>query len=714
MNLQASDEPCPHCWMERYSKPAAPQSKIYKDECMHCFTGPKHDDGFFLSMSSFYGYCTSHLLQVIPAKVASGVECLFLRIKQLPLPPKDTTDPMAALLPDPDPEYETDLVCMACNKVFPVGVGNTFELTMSIMAALSPQRQEAVTNNAWGSARPCDHVRGLTQTPDALFKPGNPPRSAERCTQCEHTLNNWLCLTCGHVGCPRAEAGGKQHAIAHYLQSGHAIVLKLGTVTPAGADVHCYACDDEVTDPNLAIHLAHFGVDMRNATKGAKSLAEMELDRSLQHDYNIVTEAGKNLISCWGPEHTGMKNFGNTCYVASVCQVLFALPTFQERFFRSAEAAKHPTTCRADPSACYECQMYKLAEGLLSGRFSVEADEARHGITPRDFKRVMAEQHRDYGTMEQQDAAEYLRHVITVIDRRERLLRPKEKSPVDALAIRTEERTQCMKCQRVRYRENTQHVLSLDLPPPATGTISQPSKSDANSEANRPRCSLDDLFSSFMMPSSVSCRCEGCGQAAEYAVSQRLKSFPDVLAVHVRREYFCRQSLQAKKQDTLIDAPQELSVERLRGTGLQPGEVPFGGEAPAKVMPVTADVDDVALAQMMSVGIDPNIARIALQATSNNFDRAIDWVFSHPEAAEAPQSETPPTQQQGGGSLTDGPSRYALWAIISHVGANATTGHYVAHIRDKDGHWVIFNDEKVALSQDPPIRMASIFFYRRA
>jgi ubiquitin-hydrolase Zn-finger-containing protein len=33
-------------------------------------------------------------------------------------------------------------------------------------------------------------------------------------------------------------------------------LLQIGTITPDGtADVHCYACDEEVVDPNLAAHL---------------------------------------------------------------------------------------------------------------------------------------------------------------------------------------------------------------------------------------------------------------------------------------------------------------------------------------------------------------------------------------------------------------------------------------------------------------------------
>jgi uncharacterized UBP type Zn finger protein len=52
----------------------------------------------------------------------------------------------------------------------------------------------------------------------------------------------------------------------HFESTGrkYPLVVKLGTITPAGADVFSYAPDEEdmVLDPNLASHLAHWGINM--------------------------------------------------------------------------------------------------------------------------------------------------------------------------------------------------------------------------------------------------------------------------------------------------------------------------------------------------------------------------------------------------------------------------------------------------------------------
>lgn len=61
--------------------------------------------------------------------------------------------------------------------------------------------------------------------------------------------------------------------------------------------------------------------------------------------------------------------------------------------------------------------------------------------------------------------------------------------------------------------------------------------------------------------------------------------------------------------------------------------------------------------------------------------------------------------------MLDGPGKYELVAIVSHIGSNIACGHYVAHVK-KDGLWYIFNDEKVALSERLPIGHGYMYLYR--
>ena len=46
------------------------------------------------------------------------------------------------------------------------------------------------------------------------------------------------------------------------------------------------------------------------------------------------------------------------------------------------------------------------------------------------------------------------------------------------------------------------------------------------------------------------------------------------------------------------------------------------------------------------------------------------------------------------------------------MGTSTNVGHYVCHIL-KEGRWVIYNDEKVALSEKTPKKLGYLYMYER-
>ena len=124
-------------------------------------------------------------------------------------------------------------------------------------------------------------------------------------------------------------------AVEHYQQTGYPLAVKLGTITSAGAaDVYSYPEDIMVDDPQLRQHLAHFGINMEGMEKTDKTLAEMNVDLNNSYDWSRIQEAGKELVPLAGPGLTGLRNLGNSCYMASILQVLFAVPEFRHRCAR--------------------------------------------------------------------------------------------------------------------------------------------------------------------------------------------------------------------------------------------------------------------------------------------------------------------------------------------------------------------------------------------
>lgn len=167
-----------------------------------------------------------------------------------------------------------------------------------------------------------------------------------------------------------------------------------------------------------------------------------------------------------------------SCYMASVIQTLFSLPPFQQRYSPSDTA--HPLTCLEESAAtCLECQMLKLADGLLSGRYShprrepdlLLASQAeqlpafQEGIKPAMFKHLIGKGHEEFSTMRQQDSEEFFTHLLKVLRQYARKHSYDSQSePTEVFQFGMQQRLQCGDCKRVRYRVDEHDTVSVVVP----------------------------------------------------------------------------------------------------------------------------------------------------------------------------------------------------------------------------------------------------------
>lgn len=249
------------------------------------------------------------------------------------------------------------------------------------------------------------------------------PPTGWKCEKCDLTSNLWLNLTDGSILCGRKYfdgTGGNEHAAQHYQVVNYPLAVKLGTITADGkADVYSYAENDMVIDPYLQKHLLHFGINIGEMEKTEKSMVEMEIELNQRvGEWALLQESSAILQPVAGPGLTGMSNLGNSCYLNSVMQVIFTIQDFIRRFVdRSNEIfANSP----ADPVNDFNVQMAKLGAGLWSGKYSSisedSMDTGANGIKPTMFKNLIGKSHPDFSTKQQQDAQEFLLHLLNVVE----------------------------------------------------------------------------------------------------------------------------------------------------------------------------------------------------------------------------------------------------------------------------------------------------------
>uniref|UniRef100_A0A8C6S771 Ubiquitin carboxyl-terminal hydrolase n=1 Tax=Neogobius melanostomus TaxID=47308 RepID=A0A8C6S771_9GOBI len=158
-------------------------------------------------------------------------------------------------------------------------------------------------------------------------------------------------------------------------------------------------------------------------------------------------------------------------------------------------------------------------------------------------------------------------------------------------------------------------------------------------------------------------------------------------------------------------------------------------DSPMGATPLDNSPPEESVSILTSMGFPRAHSIRALKNTNNNLERALDWIFTHPEEGEESDalsdmadtepndnafsnanshsdSTLSPDRDATGPRVKDGPGRYELFAFISHMGASTMSGHYICHIK-KEGRWVIYNDHKVCLSERPPKDLGYIYFYRR-
>jgi ubiquitin carboxyl-terminal hydrolase 5/13 len=116
--------------------------------------------------------------------------------------------------------------------------------------------------------------------------------------------------------------------------------------------------------------------------------------------------------------------------------------------------------------------MGKVADGLLSGRYAIprplQPEEApttpafQEGVKPSGFKTLIGKGHPEFATMRQQDAAEFLGHLVKTLQASSK--RHSLEDVTRTFRFLVEQKLKCDTCGGVRLRVDEEDKLTLIVP----------------------------------------------------------------------------------------------------------------------------------------------------------------------------------------------------------------------------------------------------------
>jgi len=531
-------------------------------------------------------------------------------------------------------------------------------------------------------------------------------------------------------------------------------------------------------------------------------MAEMEVELNQTYEWKLLTEEGSKLERQYGSGYVGMRNLGNTCYIASVMQALYHIPDIPKKYITAFASLINTISPKSDDiHNNISFQLAKLFNGLSSGKYSTKemAETFIEGISPASFKRCVGKDHREFSTGNQQDVHEFILHLFSLIEKHSRIFGD---DFTRDFQFTVQEKIQCSVTKAVRYDIRKDNMLSLFVPMDKTinerevkafeelkEKYKEENKVPEVSEIVLPKVPFSELLTTFIETQIVENFKNPLldDQRVEAHKSASIKKFPKYLFVHIKR-FTITDDWRPAKLEVAVDMPDliDLSVIRalpkpdneilmpsgssetaepkfefkdefvnaLMSMGFSqdackracfktnnasleaatnwlmenldspdlnsPFELPGSSSGANPPVENTPQVSEESVELIMAMGFERNPVMNALRKTDGVVERAIEYIFSHPDedggndsAAAGGQAESQTNDQPTEADELDmGPAKYKLLSFISHIGPSALCGHYVAHVKIND-QWVLFNDEKVAVSSKLPKDLGYIYVYER-
>lgn len=276
----------------------------------------------------------------------------------------------------------------------------------------------------------------------------------------------------------------------------------------------------------------------------------------------------------------------------------------------------------------------------MSGKYSNIAenslDSESTGISPIMFKNLIGKNHREFSSKQQQDAQEFLLHVINELTKHSR----NESNPADALKFCVEDRVECCASGKVKYTRRDEYCLPLHIPLQRAVNAAEVRESEKKveeaeqrgqkvdeSQKVKPRIPLQYCLDRFGQTEIVeqfySTAINGQTNAKK---TSRLVTMPDFIVLHLKK-FALREDWTCIKLDVVVEIPDVLDLSSLRASGLQPNEELL--PELDKVLP-QPELDEGLIAQLAEMGFPIEACKKAAFFTKNTgLEAATQWVMEH-------------------------------------------------------------------------------------
>ncbi|XP_057380367.1 ubiquitin carboxyl-terminal hydrolase 17-like protein 6 [Daphnia carinata] len=234
---------------------------------------------------------------------------------------------------------------------------------------------------------------------------------------------------------------------------------------------------------------------------------------------SVITRSRSLSSQSFLPYEIGLRNFGNTCYVNAILQVLFALPGFTDDLVSAFQQVEN--------LPCFCVLFAKIVDARKTGLSHAV------NVNTQNFVENLWTLHPSYSVREQQDANEFL---VRLIEQMKWALPPGPANPVEShFQCEMIEVYHCAKCGK--KKKNVQKNTSICLP------LSESS------------CNLEQCLEAYMAEEERDLACSNC-KATSMKISSKFRTLPSKLIMSVNR--FSKDAKLAKH----VVPPRVLDVRR--------------------------------------------------------------------------------------------------------------------------------------------------------